>query len=331
MLESEDDSFDFDSKDSSTGYLKNIDGQLLCATIENLDRDFEAPVRLFSLLKKDLLIEKGAILLYESEQESFLPWGITGFDETTQHRLRIPGNLIQDIIEKNLSSRFFIDTDGKNRLKPFFSIREFSMLDSLLVFPFFSEDALIALLLITESPICSETADTLKTLHDTIHTAVVFLLVSSRVQRLKKLQGKIAVEDNITIEHEVRNLAERADAHQKQLLLVLFSAGVLIEHIIGSISDAQPYRIKQDIRRILSSMVPDEGAVFRLKGDRFLLCFLAKTTPNPKLLVYQISLALRQFFSDLSDVPDVEYKAKQYPVDGDNILNLLHEVQQTSQ
>ena len=124
----------------------------LVAESKALSDGVELPSRLFTTLRKRLSLTKSALLLYDPMRLEYAPWASHGFDQTTLHRMRIP-------LGANETFNALANGDPLEVTNPaqraafqrFFSSREFSVLERIILCPYIFEDTLVGVLLITEA------------------------------------------------------------------------------------------------------------------------------------------------------------------------------------
>jgi|GEM_PF-2430844 len=266
------------------------------AKISELKEGVETPGQIYTFLREELSIQKGAFLVQESHREMFMPWALTGFDKTTSHRLRIPRSVVVPLFSDDKPSCIYLGTeDSMAFLRPFFSIREFGLLERVLLCPFFFEEEILGFLLITESPVLSdESKDRSLSFIQNCAKAASPVLYYTREQKLEKLSlHQPVVNSDIAI--ELKRLFKTAKQEKKKMILLLFSTQEAAEQIHQHVADAELFRIRHDLTGILTSMFADSGGVLALNESTLLLIITGKKMEDETLLVHQISLALNDF------------------------------------
>ncbi len=290
--------------------------------IKNIYHDIEAPVRLFSILKKQLAITKGTILILDVDRNIYLPWASTGLDPTTMHRLRLTDKELRSLVISDNGNYRLVTGKQLDIFKPYFSIREFSILERVLLLPISYNHKPIAFLLMTDSLLFEYGENEISEFFKKVHEPIRSLIVASRQEKLERLQYNLYYSKANVLE-ELSKMVQYAYTAQKHLLTISLPLDSIINHILETISDAEPYRVKEDVIKILASMIPGNGKVFPAKENNVILALSQKTTPNPKLLIHQMIFALKGFFHLLEGLPDVDYQVRIYPQDGDNVNDLL--------
>ncbi|OQY33806.1 MAG: hypothetical protein B6241_07080 [Spirochaetaceae bacterium 4572_59] len=130
----------------------NADYSNIFGRMQNLTNSIDYASNFFKILCESLQIQK-AVLFYKSqEQDSYLNLCSSGYDVTTNNRLRLEKSFFQESsIRDSLSAKlpFFIE-DPSPLLMNYFSTREYGMIEEMYFIPIFHKEELIALILISE-------------------------------------------------------------------------------------------------------------------------------------------------------------------------------------
>ncbi len=275
----------------------------------------------FELIKKHLKFKKGAFLLYDYNYNTFAPWSISNFDQTTSHRLRIPVNFLEQH-KSFLKGPINISDENLLILQPFFSTREFSILERLYICPFYNGDDIFAILLFSEMESMKGENNHILDMMIKISDYIVPKLLSSREMKIKDLSRTLSIpKENILNESDlfIKSLQQK-DLNGIYIKLNFMN---LINQITVSTPLSDPFRIRQDIQRILSSMVSGTGKAFYSGSNTFLIIISAGSVRNEKLLIHQIRMAMRNFFMDLDGLPDPDCIIRRYPDDGESSKEIL--------
>jgi hypothetical protein len=198
------------------------------------------------------------------------------------------------------------------------------MISSILLFPFiYNNTSIVAILFISESPLLTKSREYIEELFENLHENITPLLYSSREEKASKLSYPVSINNKDVLENGLNDLLENASATEKHGIIIIISIQALVDHIMNSISEADSYRIRQDILKVLSSMVPDNGKIITIDNERVLLGFTAKKVSYEKLIMHQLSLSLKQFFYELGQAPVLDYRVRIYPQDGEDPKTLL--------
>jgi hypothetical protein len=264
--------------------------------ISELKEGVETPGQIYTLLKEELSIQKGAFLVQETQSEMFMPWALTGYDKTTSHRLRIPRSVVLPMFTGDSPSCLYINSeDSMAFLRPFFSIREFGLLEKVILCPFFFKQEILGFLLISDSPILEDDSKerALSFIYN-LAKAASPVLYHTREKKLERLSlHQPAVKSDIA--GELIKIFKMSKNEHKEMILILFSVQEAARQIQQHVADAELFRIQHDLTGILTSMLCDAGGVLALNESTLLLIVSGKSMRDETLLIHQISLALNDF------------------------------------
>lgn len=273
---------------------------------------------LFSQLKKELHIYKGALLLPEEELH-FVPWAETGFDRTTTSRIRIPQNILESIQNDSDYRIIQLTNSDIEVMSDYFSFREFSVTDSLVLAPLFSEKQLVAILFITEGDILLKSDIEKQNLFRTISEKVGPILFSKRESIFSKMKELDLKEENT--ENAINSFIERNC--KSPFLLLTLSLQNLIDIILKNEKNTVPFRIKQDILRLLQTMLTSKGELISSENNSVILLLKESRVEEAELLIHQIGLSLNYFYKISKNLFKPEYSLKRYPENGNSAEELL--------
>jgi hypothetical protein len=275
----------------------------LWAGLTELERGIEAPGRLFSLIKEQLQLERSALLLYEPTRMAFVPWAMHGFDPTTSHRLRIPLK-VNDTMNRLASGKIHL-LSSPEELHPFsqfFSFREFSTLTHLLLVPFIYENRFLGLLLCANL----EPAD-----------LEPFRILSEKASRRlheareRHLEGarRETPQRPESLKESVRAASAECLHQGSSPLLIRISTGTLIETLGRRNPYIDPYRLHQDVSRVLLSLFRHIGSVFEIDGERILIVACNPAQPiqeeDAEMLLHHLKATLIRLMPELSTDPGI--------------------------
>lgn len=293
-----------------------FDSDTLDRRIEEIRASAEAPVRFFSEYARAAGLNKGALLLYDSERELYAPWAITGFDVTTTHKLRIPLFTVNDHFSPLTAFRG--NREKAEFLRDYFSVREFDSIEELLVIPFHRNDSVIGLLLIAEAR-CSydDQVDFLLSKLDVLSS----FMYESRELFYTKPAGTVYSHDQAYDETEA--LIEKTRREQNNLLVIKLDIQSIIEHLSSRLDRADSYRLRKDVLSLISSMVRGSGKVIHSTDSHAILLIETKSLTQGRLLLHQIYNRLNGFFSLNEALPALSSSERVLSRDGDTAKSLL--------
>jgi hypothetical protein len=255
--------------------------------VEAITPSMTAPVRLFARFRQSLVIKKGALLLPDPDGAFYSPWSSVGFDRTTEHRMRIPEGRVPAEEE----------VPDPEEFRPFFSVREFSMLDELYLYPFVRDDAVVALLLVTESPYLRSNRPFLSVICAAVSDTVSNLIYENREERMRGARFQAA----FSLEELASHLEELKKEDREELQLVLLSANKAVGALVQKGEANDEYRIRQDVMRVVSTMVSGIASIADVGDGRVLLAMYDGGKNDLDLLLHQLSYQAGELFPEIAD------------------------------
>ena len=269
----------------------------LVAESKALSDGVELPSRLFTTLRKRLSLTKSALLLYDPMRLEYAPWASHGFDQTTLHRMRIP-------LGANETFNALANGDPLEVTNPaqraafqrFFSSREFSVLERIILCPYIFEDTLVGVLLITEAhPPFSGAAAFLSCLKD-VAADVAPLLQRARGFLMKLSQAR-AARPPATPEEQVARLLESNQARGRKMLFLSLNLGSYVREIAAGHEDLDLFRLREDVRSLLDAFLADLGVAIMLSGGALLVCLQEASRDDIPLFLHQLRYFLGSRFA----------------------------------
>jgi hypothetical protein len=253
----------------------------------------EYPADLFSVLKKHLSIKKGALLLPENETEFFVPWSITGFDKTTQRRMRIASGLMHNALRIGESKTIVTRLKEIESFSACFSSREAALAEYLLLCFFTAEEKITGILLVADSPYLFLNTSILRLFFAAISALASPVLAGSRSPRLRKRRDHGLVRKD----RFLSSLKKYAENLPKDASLTLFTVDVkdLVREILASHPDIDNYRVLQDMSSVIETLLAD-CPVFVSSSKKKILAATQTGKYDSALFIHQVSLRLRGLF-----------------------------------
>ncbi len=315
LLESE------DSKDDS-----GISPAIL-KEIQSIEEGIETPAFLFAMLKSKLGITKGALLLYDPLKMVFAPWASSGYDTTTMHRLRIPLGFSESFNETAEGKTVVVTEEQKlKEYKPFFSNREFNLISRLIIAPLLYKNKLVSILLITEAAeeTDNEPLDVIISNISSQLTQKIYNAREKKMQLLKKIEPEELESLENTIDKHITYALEKGNS----FVLVLLKLSDFIKSIAsGTSSLIDPFRLSEDITKILQSLFYNMGNIFEIESGVFIISLFKIKNPDMELIFDQTTYTIKQFFNSIdreaTAVPGIQYSYKMYPKNGKNSKELI--------
>lgn len=289
---------------------KNEDDSNIFGRMHNLKNSIDYASNFFRIFCESLRIQK-AVLFYKSEeQNSFLNLCSSGYDITTNNRLRLDESffkesLIHDSISKKLP--FFIE-DPSPLLKDYFSTREYGMIEEMYFIPVFHREELITLILVSEwkELVPDRWIPLLKKIAETVSTP---LLNSRKVL----LNTDVKYDETVIIDQEAA-ITEVIEAQKaSELYLICLNLSHLMEVLITDGSGVTAVNIKKEILSVFKTMSGGDVDLFELTNNKILLIQKKDRIVNIDLYLYQLSASLPLLYTNLIDSPDLEPHVISYP------------------
>jgi hypothetical protein len=287
-------------------------------SITSISSGLEFPSILFTQLKNEFHIRKGALLLPEEEYH-FVPWAKTGFDRTTSSRIRIPETIINRIKENETYHIIELLNSEIEIMSDYFSFREFSVTKSLLMAPLFFQNQLVAIVFITEGEILNQSFQEKEKLFSSLSEKAGPLLFGKRESILNKMEE--FDQDEKTSQKIIETYIEKHK--NSSFILLSIKLNNLIDIILNTKENSIGYRIKQDILRLIKTLISQKGKVIDNGKNSVLLLLSDSRIEEAELFVHQIGLSLNYFYKINNDKFKPEYTIKKFPNDGNTAEELL--------
>jgi hypothetical protein len=239
----------------------------------------------------------------------FAPWSITGFDKTTQRRMRIEPDIFYRIFRVTESKTVVTSLQELESLTSCFSSREAALTDRLLLCFFTVEDKITGVLIIADSPYL-ELHDSILRLFFAVVTQITSSgLARSRSSRLRRRKDHGEVRKDrflASLKTYAENLPEDAS-----LAVFTVDAKPIVKEIRESHPDIDEYRILQDITAVMETLFAGYP-VFMSSVKKKILAVTQAGKFDSRLLVHQISLRMRKLFQNAKNVAEKESGAADY-------------------
>jgi len=283
------------------------------SSVQTIEDGVELPARFFETVMNHLHGTGGALLLLDGEDKVFAPWVSHGLDETTTHRLRLSGEILENF-QDGLSGPLLVQQAALTPYRPFFSIRLYDQLESLVLAPVYHRETLIAVLILLDMDFESEES-LIKSL-ETVGSAGSRLLGESRFLNFSsgsRLHPALPREELFqTIDENI----ERILSQNRKLSLILLDLKEILDFLSLENRSMDLFRARKDILAILDSMVSGIGEVMSLDDSKALLLLSSKTVIKDRILINQIQLSLQSFFQHRDSFPPIQARVFKIPEDG---------------
>jgi hypothetical protein len=280
----------------------------LLTRLSELEDGIEAPGRFFSLVKEQLRLKRAALLLYDPVRGVFAPWAAHGFDETTNHHLRIPIGA-NETMNRLAAGKVILasDPDTLNRFQQFFSFREFSTLENLLLVPFIHENKFMGILLIAEMEGDFNQSDLSG--FETLAVRAAGLFYQARERRLEAAKRGIP-EKPESLRESVRDAVQSCLAAGAPPIIMGVNTADIIEKVTNRNPYIDPFRLREDIARVILSLFQSVGPVFQIDRERILILVTRTPERDPELLLYHLKATLTRLLPELADQEEIDLEER---------------------
>ena len=243
----------------------------------------------FNMFQK--YFSKGALLLKISlSSELLYPLCIKGYDKTTSNRLRFPAN--ESIFTK---SSYLLNKDQIKELEPFFSTREFGLVEQVIILPLIHDRVSFGCFIITET----KESVSMKDLADKLFSAIGKdgnELFNLRYGKLPSTGNTIYKTDNLLFDLD-KSLKEKSD-----FLLIELDINKYLSVYENKVEYINLSFISYDLINLLTSMFSGNGLVYTISTGIIAVIFNSKSIRNLNILNHQIILAVSGIFPDFNNI-----------------------------
>ncbi len=298
----------------------------LKAAVSSLPDDVELPARLFAAASAGLEIRKGALLLFDPQRLVYAPWASQGYDQTTLHRLRIPPGVTASFSAlANGEPLILSDPAELAPYQPFFSTREFSSQERLVLAPLLAGDRLIGVLMVSELRAPGLDDEGLRQVLKALAQAGSERADKAREKRLALAGGAGAARPASPEEQASRFLDAGGAAARPALFLSLsleeFASGILADNRY-----LDPFRLHEDIRLFLGAFLSDVGIVLAVRPGVYTVGLRFLDSADIDLFTHQLGLFLDGLFRSGRSAPGQGprvLKRRSWPAEGNDVRSLL--------
>ncbi len=287
----------------SGGAAEHSEDQELIYEVSRLKDGLEAPAELFSQLQAHLQLTAAALLLYDPLRMVYAPWASCGYDQTTQHRLRIPTGLNEEFDRVAQGEMLALDEAQQlARFRGCFSSRSFSRIRELILVPFIAYEKLLAVLLVTSM---ARPYREVRGLLAVVAERAAPLLYRAREEKLQLLRREPPGTPSALVE-DVRSFATTCQNSGRRLILIRLSFQPALSLLERRFPAVDSFRLREDLGAVVSSLSQEIGSVYRFDRTHLLLLVHGMAQADPELLLHQISMVVRGLFHELSSAPVLE-------------------------
>jgi len=301
--------------------------RLIIEEAKALSNGVELPSRLFTTLRKRLSITKGALLLYDAVRLEYAPWASFGFDQTTLHRMRIPLGANETFNALANGEPLNVTDPGQRAaFQPFFSSREFSNLQHIVLSPYIFEDTLVGVLIVAEMRHPFSRPEELLWCLKTVAGDVAPLLQRARGFLMKWNQAR-ANRAPTTPEDQVARILGSPALRGKRLLFLSLALAPYIRAVAEENEDLDLFRLREDVRSLLDAFLADLGEAIMLPAGALLVSLQGVQRDDVPLFIHQLRYFLdTRFAATRTEEPSSSIqvlKSRIWPDEGSDVRELV--------
>lgn len=203
---------------------------------------------------------------------------------------------------------------------PYFSRREASLLEHLLVFPFVKQGVLEAVLLVTDTPYFDGYVEHLRIILAAVGEPATDAMQARRLARANTMRQSIAFKPS-----EIDVVTERTTARAHDGLgIVVVQLADVVSQVATSNDYLDAFRVWQDVLRAVAALFASSATVVDADEHRALLLLHGRTDDDLELIVHHVAATLAALMPEVSAAPVLRYDSRRYPEDGSDLGALVH-------
>ncbi len=280
---------------------------------KKLRTGFEYSGSLFDLLCRDLFIKKGSLLIPDNEGKTFIPASYLNMDITTTRHLRIE-RIILETQFHYYNEIIFSDDSRLKLFKQYFSMREFSALNSLMLVPFYISGTLSAILVIIDPE--KETLEVARAISLNSEKLINKLLNFRKpFSNIVKAEKKDIDINPVLV---LQNFIDNNISEDIILLIADMQIKKLKNALIKVLPNTDPFEISNNIVNSIKSLISNSGKLVERSSDQYVLFYKIKSGTTPGLILHQINIAISSFFNLTVSLPKIEVDIRTFSASENN-------------
>lgn len=287
---------------------------------KKLRTGFEYSGSLFDLLCRDLFIKKGSLLIPDNEGKTFIPASYLNMDITTTRHLRIE-RIILETQFHYYNEIIFSDDSRLKLFKQYFSMREFSALNSLMLVPFYISGTLSAILVIIDPE--KETLEVARAISLNSEKLINKLLNFRKpFSNIVKAEKKDIDINPVLV---LQNFIDNNISEDIILLIADMQIKKLKNALIKVLPNTDPFEISNNIVNSIKSLISNSGKLVERSSDQYVLFYKIKSGTTPGLILHQINIAISSFFNLTVSLPKIEVDIRTFSASENNSAEAILE------
>ena len=281
-------------------------------TLLSFNQSVDYGSQIFNFIIKEFDISK-AVLLYRNEKKDYYNLCSSGYDITTNNRLRLDTDLLQNSAFSDLLvlQKPFKLNKEKILLERYFSKREYGLIEEFFCVPFIVENTIMALLIITEWK--SFPPDNWEDIFMMISSEISMKLFKSRNALIKNSQ-----ENGISPASDIPKLLLKTFSvnPDKDFYLIRINLVELLKTLSAD-SGLTASNMKSEIVSVFKTMSGRDALILELPENSILLVQKKDKIPDIELFTHQLSSSLPMLYSNLKVSPNLSTKVLKYNSNSD--------------
>ena len=238
--------------------------------------------------------------MLDESDSLFVPAAFSGFDNTSKRRLRIPKEIVNQHGTLEAGKSLSVKGDGKSFLEPFFSVREYGCFERIDLVGIKHEGITYAVLVAglkegEEAALPFELPPLPGTYGDTLYACY-----SSKLESLVSPQY---YGDKSQAAAGLAPLLDRCAKTGRFLHLCTVSTAKLLEAVQPASVSTDLFKFREDVRRILYSVVAPGGIYYEKERNEVILGFATTSALDCGFLSRHLILSINDFFPAVT-LPD---------------------------
>lgn len=285
--------------------------------LNNLEKAVDYPVALFQKLINYFSIEKAALFFKSDSDESYNCLSSKGYDKTTTNRLRMDRHTSEssEFTSMLASKNCLHSQQAASFLKDFMSSREFGLIEEMQWLPFFFEEKIISIIMISQWK--NFLPDDWEITFNNISNRFSENIFNSRKALVNKTDTNVRRLGKIELIEKLKSLTIG------DVYLIEVDLSPLIKMLMNLKEGLSIINLKKEIISIFRTMAGPEQELIDLENNKILLILDKNRIPDKSLFIHQISASLPLLFQDLQNPPILSTKDYNLPETEEGMNELI--------
>mgnify|MGYP006288258999 FL=1 len=188
------------------------------------------------------------------------------------------------------------------------------------MFPFVKDDALEAVLLVTDTPYFDGYVEHLRIILAAVGEPATDVMQSRRLAKARTIRQTIVFKPS-EIDVVVDRIAARAELG---LGVIVVQLADVVSQVATSNEFIDPFRVWQDVLRVTAALFATSATVCDADDHRALLLLHGRADDDVELIVQHVAATLAGLMPEMTAAPVLRYDSRRYPEDGSDLGALVH-------